>query len=532
MRIEAFENAAGRRDIQSAGADSKYFRLQYLRAIAALSVVVFHAAYYLKFIRGDDRILAMTPSNLGGFGVCLFFVISGYLMASLANKTSASRFIVHRIIRIYPIYWLVLIVFFLINRRLGYGFTFDPLAIALIPGDHRNYALGVEWTLPFELSFYLVVFFIMLAHLPRVLPAIAAAWGAVIVVLLFVRPDLQQGQFPRLAALLISEWTLPFVVGLLIPFAIRRGLLGAWALFPGAAFVLFIWWAPDSGALPLAAAGFFLVAWAVAPRANAGNIDRFPILTKFGDWSYALYLCHDPIINWTYRKLPAHFDNTILFVSIITLALAISSIFGRMDLALYGALKSWADRSGRILRYGVGSAFAAAMLVFSATAEVAAAKDRAMVALFDNMGRELASSDMAGSAGINARAEASGLKRDAAFRGHVDELSRDPDGAIHIAGWAVDTANPTDKAAALVFYDGRYWGAAVTRWRRPDVADAIGSRSLFFRPGFNATVGSAPCEPGGALVVLMATTDKRFALLASPEVAKVCDLAARSSPPG
>ena len=131
MRIEAFENAAGRGDIQSAGAGSKYFRLQYLRAIAALFVVVFHAAYYLKFIRGDDRILAIIPPNLGGFGVCLFFVISGYLMASLANKTSASRFIVHRIIRIYPIYWLVLIVFFLINRRLGYGFTFDPLAIAL-----------------------------------------------------------------------------------------------------------------------------------------------------------------------------------------------------------------------------------------------------------------------------------------------------------------------------------------------------------------------------------------------------------------
>jgi exopolysaccharide production protein ExoZ len=530
MRIEAFENAAGRADIQSAGADSKYFRLQYLRAIAAFSVVVFHAAYYLKFIRGDDRILAIIPPNLGGFGVCLFFVISGYLMASLANKTSASRFIVHRIIRIYPIYWLVLIVFFLINRKLGYGFTFDPLAIALIPGDHRNYSLGVEWTLPFELSFYLVVFFIMLARLPRILPAIAAAWGAVIVALLFVRPDLQQGQFPRLAALLISEWTLPFVVGLLIPFAIRRGLLGAWALFPGAAFVILIWWAPDSGALPLAAAGFFLVAWAVAPRANAGNTDRFPVLTKFGDWSYALYLCHDPIINWSYRKLPAQLDSTILFVSILVLALAISSIFGKIDLALYGALKSWADRSGRVLRYGLGSAFAAAMVVYSASAEVAAANDRAMVALFDNMGMELSGSDMARSAGIDATAEASGFKRDPAFRGHVDELVRDPDGAIRIVGWAVNTANPTEKAAALVFYDGRYWGSAVTRWRRPDVAAVIGSRSLFLRPGFNATMGSTSCEPGGALVVLMLTADKRFALLASPEVVTVCDLEAPTSP--
>ena len=50
--------------------------------------------------------------------------------------------------------------------------------------------------------------------------------GCTIIALLYFRPDLQQGQFPRLAFLLVSEWTLPFVVGLLIPFLISRGLVG------------------------------------------------------------------------------------------------------------------------------------------------------------------------------------------------------------------------------------------------------------------------------------------------------------------
>ena len=92
MRNEAFGNVARPGEVRSGGGKSKYFRLQYLRAIAAFCVVVFHAAYYLKFIRGDDRLLAITPPNLGGFGVCLFFVISGYLMASLATKLVAQPF--------------------------------------------------------------------------------------------------------------------------------------------------------------------------------------------------------------------------------------------------------------------------------------------------------------------------------------------------------------------------------------------------------------------------------------------------------
>jgi exopolysaccharide production protein ExoZ len=527
MRNEVHEHIAGRADVRTQGADAKYFRLQYLRAIAAFSVVVFHAAYHLKVIRGDDRILAIVPPNLGGFGVCLFFVISGYLMASLATKTSPSLFIVHRIIRIYPIYWLALGVFFVINRRLGHGFILDLPAIALLPGDHRNYALGVEWTLPFELSFYLIVFFVMLTRLPRILPAIAAAWAFIIIVLLYLRPDLQQGQFPRLASLLISEWTLPFVVGLLIPFSIARGLLGAWAVFPGLAFVFLICIEPNSGPLPLAAAGFFLVAWAVAPRAKAVDQDKFRTLTKFGDWSYALYLCHDPIIISSYRRLPPYLDNIMIFIAIIFFALCISSIFGRIDLALYGRLKILADKSARAPRYALGSAFAAAMLVFGAYGEVAAAKDRAALAFFDSLGKELSGSDAKASAEIETKAEADGLTRDPAFHGHVDQLSRDPDGAVRIAGWALDTQNPTADAAALIFYDGQYWGAALTRSRRPDVAAAFGNLSFFLTPGFDTTVGSAQCQPGGALVVIMATANRRFALLPAPAtISNGCDQAA------
>jgi exopolysaccharide production protein ExoZ len=80
------------------------YRLQYLRALAAVSVVVCHASYYLMAARGDSS-LWVTFGRGGLFGVMLFFAISGYLMAQLAPGATSLRFMAHRLIRIYPPYW-------------------------------------------------------------------------------------------------------------------------------------------------------------------------------------------------------------------------------------------------------------------------------------------------------------------------------------------------------------------------------------------------------------------------------------------
>ncbi|MFM0203792.1 hypothetical protein PQR53_28485 [Paraburkholderia fungorum] len=45
------------------------FRLQYLRAIAAFLVVIWHASYHLWAVRGDNILLAKTPGVAGAFGV-------------------------------------------------------------------------------------------------------------------------------------------------------------------------------------------------------------------------------------------------------------------------------------------------------------------------------------------------------------------------------------------------------------------------------------------------------------------------------
>ena len=71
------------------------YSIQYLRGIAAILVDLYHKfPVYIRF---------------GEHGVDLFFVISGFIMSSLtaARKTTPSSFIIDRLTRIVPVYWLV-----------------------------------------------------------------------------------------------------------------------------------------------------------------------------------------------------------------------------------------------------------------------------------------------------------------------------------------------------------------------------------------------------------------------------------------
>ena len=201
------------------------YPLQYLRAFAAFAVVLCHASYYVMQSRGDGAMWQLF-ARAGGFGVVLFFAISGFLMAELATNTPPLKFLAHRLIRIYPIYWLCVAVVVVFSRLGTSPIHPDMLSLLLVPGGTRAYVLGVEWTLPFELTFYLIVFAIIASGLRRWLPAIAVAWVVAIEVMAWWKPGLQQGQFPLLLNLPLSQFSLAFAAGLLVPKMVERGLIG------------------------------------------------------------------------------------------------------------------------------------------------------------------------------------------------------------------------------------------------------------------------------------------------------------------
>jgi len=125
--------------------------LQILRGIAALSVVYYHIGAIPEF---------------GSFGVDIFFVMSGFVIAmSLAKGQSATEFAIKRISRIVPLYWIltsVLLAIAYLAPHLLKSTTADLVNFAkslfFIPYFKEEGVLrpmlAVGWTLNYEMFFY------------------------------------------------------------------------------------------------------------------------------------------------------------------------------------------------------------------------------------------------------------------------------------------------------------------------------------------------------------------------------------------
>lgn len=128
-----------------------------LRALAAMMVVLYH----LHAITGL-AVPAATPwiATHFGFGVHLFFALSAFSLA-WANPDAAARpgpYLVKRLFRIAPLYWLVLAAVLLragwpgtarLATELGFAFNF-------VPGWHGG-LVPAGWTIGVEMPFYLLM---------------------------------------------------------------------------------------------------------------------------------------------------------------------------------------------------------------------------------------------------------------------------------------------------------------------------------------------------------------------------------------
>jgi exopolysaccharide production protein ExoZ len=86
-----------------------YFRkLQVLRGLAALAVVLYHVHEYLLILSGKTDIYFNLLGVQFSMGAWFFFVLGGFLMSYLID-TGSDRFLIRRLVRIYPTYWLAVL---------------------------------------------------------------------------------------------------------------------------------------------------------------------------------------------------------------------------------------------------------------------------------------------------------------------------------------------------------------------------------------------------------------------------------------
>jgi len=152
--------------------------LQIGRAIAAISVVLFHAK--LTMLRFDESDITRLPwfSKYGDVGVTFFFVISGFIIAYVIEKNSydIKGYFIKRFFRLWPIYALCttiyIAIYLMMRNRPSYDLGFNPdfvfQSLFFWPMG-KVPALQVGWSLEHEVIFYILAGLVGLVGGARVL---------------------------------------------------------------------------------------------------------------------------------------------------------------------------------------------------------------------------------------------------------------------------------------------------------------------------------------------------------------------------
>ncbi|NML17774.1 acyltransferase family protein [Azohydromonas caseinilytica] len=295
-------------------------RVQVLRFVAATLVVLGHARHEATKALGIEGTTpwSFAPTALFAGGVDIFFVISGFIMFTISAHEfgrggASARFLVRRLTRIVPAYWLFTLLMAVVAWGLSHKVNGTPpgpgeiLASLLFLPHHDAQGtlypvLMLGWTLNFEMLFYAVFALGLCLPRPAGLALIAALVGTLALV----------GWMWPLQAAPFAFWAQPivleFLFGVLLGWLRQRG----WRLPGGAGWLLVL-----AGFAALILVGHFgasepldpaRVLWmglpALAICAAATLVPQDPHPGRWeragaaaGDASYALYLSHPFVLG-------------------------------------------------------------------------------------------------------------------------------------------------------------------------------------------------------------------------------------------
>lgn len=281
-------------ELQSVALPKQFLGIQYARGLAALGVLIFHAAQ-----KTDVDFAA------GARGVDLFFVISGFIMwvTTTSKPVSPEAFMVARIKRIVPLYWIATSflaisalagLFPVMREELTWNHFFQSLLFIphFSPGNGQIWPVLVPgWTLNFEMFFYLVFAICLLFPTLFRLLIITSVFVALVVF----------GQLsPGTSAPMITytdPLILEFIAGVWLAVIVQRlpspsGAL-AWVIALGGLVVLMA--VPFWGGLAERLACLFgaaLCIYGVVSLDLRKAIPDFLVARIIGDASYSIYLWH------------------------------------------------------------------------------------------------------------------------------------------------------------------------------------------------------------------------------------------------
>ncbi|MGF6769017.1 exopolysaccharide production protein ExoZ [Paraburkholderia sp. GAS199] len=318
--------------------------IQALRAIACMLVILYHVTYY-ACITKDVDFRNFVIVDTGRIGVFIFFVISGFVMGRCFGE--GKRFLLNRILRIYPPYWIALGVSFALLRSFEPQWHIDLASWLLLPSlEHNNSVHIPYWTLCYEIAFYCITYVMILVRLTRGQAACAClVWIAAIGVFEAYREPLHLGHASVVALtlspgpwILLSPMSIFFAMGLFVSLADTK----IFDRVPATYLALFSVVMVAIGSMatsPFAVAGLIPLAVGYSGFLLAIQRVRFPTLvSRLGDFSYGTYLVHISIVWALVHLFDPHSKEVRL--SVIWIAMMAAStcgglLFGWFEYALH-----------------------------------------------------------------------------------------------------------------------------------------------------------------------------------------------------
>jgi exopolysaccharide production protein ExoZ len=274
--------------------------IQYLRGIAAIMVVLHHLS------TSTEREYPLIP-RWGEFGVTIFFVISGFIMwhTTAASDISVIEFWRRRIIRIVPLYWIVLcalVVVALYAPQILHSTLITPentiKSFFFIPHFHMVQKdviapiLIPGWSLNYEMFFYCIFGLSMWAKAPVTRLVLL---GVSLVALVTLGVILSPGG--AIAATYTNPRLLTFLGGVLLATLYRSDRfgsvpLGLVLLIAGLTLIVL----PASNYVHavgnfMGLSPMFVVAAALTFEASARRTPNV-VFEAIGNASYSIYLSH------------------------------------------------------------------------------------------------------------------------------------------------------------------------------------------------------------------------------------------------
>jgi exopolysaccharide production protein ExoZ len=335
--------------------------LQGLRTYAALPVVLFHTGFTLSGV-----------NKIGVFGVHMFFLLSGYIMAHIC-ATDRHAFVRRRLIRIIPSYWTLTLALFCVAAWFPHLLNATRAvpselikSLLFIPFQKSNGLfqpiLFVGWTVNYEMYFYMLLGLALLIAPRRPLLVgslfILAIAGVCsfftstsAIATFYANPVVLEFIFGLLAYNCVASFPERartqgkyLWIGIVATSLVLLPLVEAFNLFPSLPLVL------RYGPLS------FLLICGSCLLAIGGNDLRAGVIVLIGDASYTLYLVH-PYIEMALDRIVARrlpwLHITTVFGCLFAVAVAVVAsivIFLRVEKPMLRYLTKKLCGRDRVLR--------------------------------------------------------------------------------------------------------------------------------------------------------------------------------------